>query len=123
MTVVRAGAPDWLSVFPVEEEVGTWSTEPNKALFVDIGGSFGHQCRAFKAKYPNLPGRIILQDIPQTLEHVPPIEGVEVMVQNFFEPQAIKGKLDTQNPAQSAFLHWSRSQILLPAQCPPRLAR
>ncbi|MCJ1405556.1 hypothetical protein MMC11_008784 [Xylographa trunciseda] len=46
---------------------------------------------AFKAKYPKLPGRVILQDLPQTLEHVQPIPGVEVMVQNFFEPQAIKG--------------------------------
>lgn len=91
MTVQRAGALDWLSVFPVQKEVGTWSAEPNKAVFVDVGGGFGHQCLAFKSKYPNLDGRVILQDIPQTLEHVPPMEGVEVMVQNFFEPQAIKG--------------------------------
>ena len=91
--VQRAGALDWLSVFPVEKEVGAWSAEPDKALFVDIGGSFGHQCIAFKARYPKLPGRIILQDIPQTLEHVKPIEGVEIMVQNFFEPQVIKGTL------------------------------
>ena len=103
MTVQRAGTPDWLSVFPVKEEVGTWSAEPNKALFVDIGGSFGHQCRAFKAKYPNLPGRVILQDIRQTLEQVLPIEGVEIIVQNFFEPQAITGKLDTQ-PCTVGFL-------------------
>lgn len=92
MTVQRAGAPDWLSVFPVEKEVGSWSAQPYKALFVDIDGGFGHQCLAFRAKYPKLPGRMVLQDIPQTLEHVPPIEGVEVMVQNFFEPQAIKGE-------------------------------
>ena len=96
MTVQRAGALDWLSIFPVEEEVGLWSAEPNKALFVDIGGGFGHQCVAFEAKYLNLTGRIILQDIPQTLEHVQPPEGVEVMVQNFFEPQAVKGELGSQ---------------------------
>lgn len=91
MTVQRAGALDWLSVFPIEKEIGAWSAEPEKALFVDIGGGFGHQCIALKAKHANLPGRVILQDIPQTLEHVQPIEGVEVMVQNFYEPQAIKG--------------------------------
>ena len=91
MMVQRAGALDWLSVFPVEQEVGAWSAESDKALFVDIGGSFGHQCIAFKAKYSKLPGRVILQDIPQTLEHAKPIEGVEIMVQNFFEPQVIKG--------------------------------
>ncbi len=92
MTVQRAGAQDWLSVFPVEKEIGTWSVEPDKALFVDVGGGFGHQCIAFRAKYPDLSDRIILQDIPQTLEHVQPMEDVEKMVQNFFEPQRIKGK-------------------------------
>ena len=91
MTVQREGALDWLSVFPVEREIGAWSAEPNKALLIDIGGGFGHQCLAFKARYPNLPGRIILQDIPQTLEHVQPMASVEKMVHNFFEPQAIKG--------------------------------
>ena len=92
MTVQRAGALDWLSVFPVEKEISGWSANPDKALLVDVGGGFGHQCLAFKAKYPKLPGRLILQDIPQTLEHVQPMESVEKMVQNFFEPQAIKGK-------------------------------
>lgn len=92
MTVQRAGALDWLSVFPVEKEIGAWSAQQNKALFVDIGGGFGHQCLAFKVKYPRLSGRVILQEIPQTLQHVQPMENVETMVQNFFEPQAIKGK-------------------------------
>ena len=117
MTVQRAGAADWLSVFPVEEEVGTWSAKPNKALFVDVGGGFGHQCLIFKAKYPKLPGRIVLQDIPQTLEYVQPIEGVETMVQNFFEPQAIKGEQSSQSkPEQLASLH--RRHLLTIVQAP-----
>ena len=92
MTVQRVGVPDWLSVFPVEQEVGTWSPHPSTPLFVDVGGGFGHQCRSFKAKHPALPGSVVLQDLPQTLEHVPPIEGVDIMVHNFFEPQAMKGE-------------------------------
>jgi len=90
MTVHRAGLSDWLSVFPVEKEVGSWSATPKKAVFVDIGGGYGHQCMALKTKYPDLPGRVILQDLPGTLEQVLPIPGVEAMAQNFFEPQAIK---------------------------------
>ena len=93
MTVSRVGAADWLSVFPLQQEMGGWSAEPDKAVFVDIGGSFGHQCIGLKAKYPDLPGRVILQDLPQTLEHVRPIEGVEIMVQDFYKPQVIKGKI------------------------------
>jgi demethylsterigmatocystin 6-O-methyltransferase len=91
MTVQRAGLSDWLSVFPVEKEIGSWSATPEKAVFVDVGGGYGHQCKAFKAKYPDLPGRIILQDLPQTLERVQPIPGVEAIAQNFFEPQVIEG--------------------------------
>ena len=88
MTVQRAGAPTWLSVFPFKQELGDWHGKP---VFVDVGGGFGHQCQALKAAFPDLPGKIILQDLPQTLEHVPPNEGVEVVAQNFFEPQATQG--------------------------------
>ena len=90
--IARAGALDWLAVFPIEEEVGDWSAGPEGTLFVDVGGGFGHQCSALKAKYPELSGKVILQDLPQTLAHVQPIEGVEIMMQNFHEPQEIKGR-------------------------------
>ena len=92
MAVQRGGTPIWLSVFPVEKEISGWSANPDKALLVDVGGGSGQQCLAFKVYYPKLPGRLILQDLPQILENVPPIESVEMMARNFFEPQAIKGK-------------------------------
>ncbi|KAH8584237.1 hypothetical protein B0O99DRAFT_603441 [Bisporella sp. PMI_857] len=38
MTVQRAEAPSWLSVFRLKEELGGFSTKP---VFVDIGGGFG----------------------------------------------------------------------------------
>lgn len=82
---------DWLSKFPVKQEVGCWIAKPDQALFVDVGGGRGHQCSSFKAKYPELTGRIILQDLPQTLANLKPIEGVEFMEQDFFKPQDIKG--------------------------------
>ena len=88
MTVQRAGAPTWLSVFPFKQVLDGWHSKP---VFVDIGGGFGHQCQLLKTTFPDLSGKIILQDLPQTLEHVSPIEGVEIMAQNFFEPQAVKG--------------------------------
>lgn len=94
--VMRAHRPeDWLSLFPLEQEVDNWSAEPEKALFVDMGGGSGHQCVRLKAKYPNLPGRIILQEIPETISLVKPTEGIEAMVHNLFDPQPIKGILLT----------------------------
>ena len=82
---------DWLDVFPVEKEVGSWSTDPENALFVDVGGGMGGQCRGLRAKYPKIPGRFILQELPQLVERLPPMEGIEKMAHNFFEQQPIKG--------------------------------
>ncbi|KAF7950184.1 hypothetical protein EAE96_007475 [Botrytis aclada] len=87
MTVQRAGAVTWLSAFPSRQELGDFQ---NKPVFVDIGGGFGHQCILVKETFPELSGKLVLQDLPQTLEHVPEIDGVETIVHNFFEPQVIK---------------------------------
>jgi demethylsterigmatocystin 6-O-methyltransferase len=61
-------------------------------LFVDVGGGPGFQCAAFKlATQDHYQGRIILQDLPQTLDRAPSHDGVDKMAQNFFEEQQIKG--------------------------------
>lgn len=62
-----------------------------RPFFVDVGGGQGHQCKQLLEKYPNLKGRLILQDLRQAVDELPPIEGVRVMAQNFFEPQAVQG--------------------------------
>lgn len=116
---------DWLDVFPVETEVGSWSAEPGKALFVDVGGGTGGQCHGFRAKYPNLPGRVILQELPQLIERLPSMEGIDKMVQNFFEPQTIKGTSILHHELaahDSAFLPVCRlfSFFLSPLQCQPQ---
>lgn len=81
--------PTWLDVYPVEKMGRNLS--PEEPLFVDVGGGLGHQCIALRERFPHLSGRVILQDIPQTLVHAIHHDKVEIMVQNFFEPQAIKG--------------------------------
>lgn len=88
MTVQRAGAVNWLSVFPLKDELGDFK---GKTVFVDVGGGFGHQTMAVKEALPECAGKLVLQDLPQTLEHVPGIEGIEIMAHNFFEPQVITG--------------------------------
>lgn len=90
MSVPRDG--DWFDVVPFTDDIA--SVEPDRALFVDVGGSIGHQSRRLKAKYPNLPGRIIVQDLEEIVKAVqsmPAIEGVEFMTHNFFNPQPIIG--------------------------------
>ncbi|PCD28485.1 hypothetical protein FGRA07_03624 [Fusarium graminearum] len=84
---------DWLSVLPVEDEIKRWqASDPDRVLFVDIGGGMGHQCIRLRGKYPDIPGRVVLQDMPITVERIPkPMpHGIEAMPYNFEEPQPIK---------------------------------
>lgn len=82
---------DWFDFFPVEEKLRV--KDAGVPLLVDIGGGVGHDITAFKARYPSLPGRLILQDLPATIadvdvDHVGP--GVEIMEYNFFDLQPVK---------------------------------
>lgn len=92
--MIPRGTNDWLSVFPLERELAEWKyvgDEEERVLFVDVGGGRGQQCVALRKKYSELKGRVVLQDLKETVERRPEIEGVEVMVQDFWKPQAVKG--------------------------------
>ncbi|KAK9329117.1 S-adenosyl-L-methionine-dependent methyltransferase [Lipomyces starkeyi] len=85
----RLGMPTWLDAYPYKEKAE--GLKPEQPLFIDLGGGIGHQAIALREKLPDLPNKIVLQDIPQTLEHAIKHPGVEVVVQDFFQPQAITG--------------------------------
>ena len=80
----------WTISYPVEAEVGAFRPDLDSALLVDIGGGFGQHSVFFKDKFPQLSGRIIVQDVPSTLAHAPKSEGIEFMVHDFFTPQPIR---------------------------------
>ncbi|KAK8087647.1 hypothetical protein PG997_002608 [Apiospora hydei] len=87
----RQPETSWLSVYPVAQEVKGWDAKDGKqALYVNVGGGIGHQCKQFREWYPNLPGRVILQDLPHSIEKSLSTPGVENMVHDFFQPQPIK---------------------------------
>lgn len=70
------------------------STPPRpseKPFFVDVGGGHGHQCIQLGKKYPNLLGRLVLQDLPLAVNKLSPIEGVRTEAYDFFEKQPIAG--------------------------------
>ncbi|KAF2269981.1 O-methyl transferase B [Lojkania enalia] len=91
MALRREPELSWLSVYPVAREVKDWDTKDNsKAIYVNIGGGIGHQCKQFKEKYPDLPGRVILQDLPHSIAKALRTPGVENMEHDFFQPQPIK---------------------------------
>jgi ubiquinone/menaquinone biosynthesis C-methylase UbiE len=66
----------------------------NTTIFVDVGGGAGHQAINFKQKFPELPGRVIVQDLPYSIVMVGDesrATGVEYIIYNFFRSQPIKG--------------------------------
>ncbi|KAJ0116722.1 hypothetical protein J7T55_009872 [Diaporthe amygdali] len=89
MSVAPQARVPWYSVFPFEAELGAAS--PDVPALVDIGGGFGHQCAALAAAFPALRGRLVLQDMPQTLAIAPPLDGVRAMEHDFFKPQPVRG--------------------------------
>ncbi|KAK8054934.1 hypothetical protein PG993_000161 [Apiospora rasikravindrae] len=90
MALRRDVTLSWLSVYPVRD-VTAGLTDPDRPLYVNVGGGIGHQCAEFRAQYPNIPGRVINQDLPDTVERGIQAEGVEHMAHDFFQPQPVKG--------------------------------
>lgn len=91
MALRRKSQLSWLTVYPVAEETKGWDAQDNsRAIYVNIGGGIGHQCAQFRERYPDLPGRVILQDLPHSIAQALPTAGVENVAHNFFEPQPIK---------------------------------
>ena len=108
---------------------GVSRDDPDAVLLVDVGGNWGHELRGFRKTHPEVPGRLILQDLPVMTEKFQgkPPEGIEVMTYDFFTPQPVQGERDGL-PWQS--LQSKRDTTDPPVRCPrillpqhlPRLA-
>ena len=58
-----------------------------------MGGGKGHELANFHKAHPDIPGRLILQDLPIVLDKVRdnPSQDIELMNYDFFTPQPVKG--------------------------------
>ena len=79
----------WFEFFPTEERFG--SMDPSAPLLVDVGGGLGHDLTAFHTKFPNLPGKLILQDLPVVINNVKLDAAIERIAHDFFQPQPVRG--------------------------------
>ncbi|KAL9127327.1 MAG: hypothetical protein Q9175_007754 [Cornicularia normoerica] len=92
MTGQRDGRPNWLDFYSFEERIAKGFQEGDGAvIFIDVGGARGHEVEAIKKKYPTLPGRFLLQDLPDTVAQALPVRGMEAIAHDFFTAQPIKG--------------------------------
>ncbi len=94
MTGFDEGRGSWMDIFPVKENLGIGARDDQVAImFVDIGGGMGHEAVALKKKFPDLPGRFVVQDLPQVVSGLNLDAGVETMAHDIFTPQPLQGEL------------------------------
>ena len=91
MEKLTSGLDSWLDAIDFPSELATGITA-DEVAFVDVGGGIGHQSKALKERYPELPGRIIVQDLPEVVEQAVAMPGVETMSYDYRTEQPIKSK-------------------------------
>jgi hypothetical protein len=98
----RKGATRWVDVFPVSSVIDCTRLSKDDVLLIDIGGNQGHDLAIFQQRYPDLPGQLVLQDVPGVIEKVRgKLEGIEAIGYNFFTPQPIRGIFFPPDPSLS----------------------
>ncbi|PWY70901.1 S-adenosyl-L-methionine-dependent methyltransferase [Aspergillus heteromorphus CBS 117.55] len=97
---LRRGSTPWYTLFPAAQSLTI--SDPSRALIVDIGGGQGADLLSFRDQYPDMPGRVILQDLPSvvsdlhTQAHAQTQDklstaGIEIQEYDFFTPQPVNG--------------------------------
>ena len=85
----------WHETFPMAAHLcpGFRRKDPDAVLRVDVGGGWVHALANFHKAHPEVPGRLILQDLPIVLDKVidRPCKDFEIMNYDFFTPQPIRG--------------------------------
>ena len=88
----REGWPMWYDVYPVKRLLDHGVACDDSVFLVDIGGNQGHDLSRFRQQYHHLPGRVILQDLPDVVNGVSGRhDGIDVMGYDFLDPQPIEG--------------------------------
>ncbi|KAJ5646966.1 S-adenosyl-L-methionine-dependent methyltransferase [Penicillium lividum] len=97
--------PQWFEIYPIAAKLGSLPDDPSVALMVDVGGGPGQELIRFRERYPDLPGRFVLQDLPITLNRIVELpERIEAVEYDFFTPQPVKGMYHASSVTHFAYL-------------------
>ncbi|KAJ8120845.1 hypothetical protein ONZ43_g2554 [Nemania bipapillata] len=92
MSAYRAGKPSWLDpgFYPVTERlINGFDPDYSEVFLVDVGGGKGHDLRELMDKYPEIPGKLVLQDRPSVIATVTS-DAFEASPHDFFTAQPVK---------------------------------
>jgi hypothetical protein len=88
----KADRARWVDWFPVQERlIDGFHDSEGEVLFVDVAGNRGHDVKELHSKFPNAPGRIVLEDEKHILDEADVAEKIERVVFDLFKPQPIQG--------------------------------
>ncbi|KAJ8132202.1 hypothetical protein O1611_g1425 [Lasiodiplodia mahajangana] len=93
MTGQRADRKQWFDILDVHDILLTDAKkDANAPLLIDVGGGEGHDIAEFQKRYPDAPGRLILQDTPPVIDSIQDLTPkVERQKHDFFLEQPIQG--------------------------------
>lgn len=78
---------EWFEIYPVEEKLRLSNPDASAILLVDIGGNVGHDLINFQKKFPDLPGRLVFEDLPGVVAAAGDLpKGIEGVGHDFFQP-------------------------------------
>lgn len=82
--------------YPIDRLVDGFDNSEGSTMIVDIGGSTGHDLQELVTKYPKLPGRLILEDLPTVIGQISDIsERIEPISYDFNTEQPVKGQIQS----------------------------
>ena len=122
MAGYRTGRPSWMNAdfYPVEENLVEGAKNGSDAVFmVDVGGGKGRDIQEMNRKHPNLPGKLVLQDLKGVIQEAQESgldKNVEPMEHDFFTKQPIYG---TCAPRSSLSHPLTRNQVPELTTCIP----
>ncbi|KAF5858209.1 hypothetical protein ETB97_004712 [Aspergillus alliaceus] len=94
----RADRPHWADWFPIQDQILAGAHKGlDGPLLVDIGGGRGHDLLGFKQRFPDVPGKLVLEDLPTVIDEARSAldldgNGIDAVGYDFFaQEQPVQG--------------------------------
>lgn len=96
MAGYKLGSLPWMAhgFYPVAQRlIQGANTDTEAPFFVDIGGNVGHDIVQLHQLFPQLPGKLILQDLPSVISRITDLPPAIIpMEYDFHSEQPVKGE-------------------------------